>query len=733
MNDVRLLPRPTSAAAVVLATLLALPEVCIAQNSVRQFGWCYFDTEAYRQRIIDVDVEDVHTIVLRADGHAFVNGPDLNGTCRAPQTALEAVSTSYGMSLGVTADGGIEGWGPIYGAYGPAPVAPQGLRYVAVACGYLHAILMLSDGSAIGFGSNVVGESSIPTLPAGVGFAKIVSRDSHNLALLTNGNAVAWGDNSYGQCNVPALPMGLVYTDVSAGHRHAMALRSDGTAVAWGSNPYGECNVPALPPGTVYLKIAAGRWVSVAWRSDGQLVVWGTSSYGLQATPAAPPGVTCTKLVVATCAAALWSDGSCTVWGPEDLFAGDIPRALRKNVAMPADSFVDVAAGGYHTVLLRHDGTVEACGWNGLGQCDVPALPTGLRYTKVAAGLNHSLALRSDGQVVSWGTMPNGQQVPPLPAGVVYTDIEVGLNTSLLLRSDGGLVAFGSPASGALNIPALPAGVTYVKVSGTYLRTLLLRSDGALAYCGATGTNEWPAQLPALPPPGLQWTGIAAGENLAVVLRSDGEAVLYASSPFSLPARPWGVYYVEAACGELVAWLRRSDGEIVAVRNPVPEARDLAPDLLPGTSYLQVAGESQTVAARVGPTCNYVGFAHGCAGSRPASRLVPGETPRIGRTFEVRLFDLPHDLAVLAMGWQSTPLLDLGFAGMPGCDLAISIDGAAGLAGQGNQATWSLPIPDQPGLVGVRFYQQALVLDMAAGNALGAVLSDAMLGTIGYP
>jgi hypothetical protein len=46
---------------------------------------------------------------------------------------------------------------------------------------------------------------------------------------------------------------------------------------------------------------------------------------------------------------------------------------------------------------------------------------------------------------------------------------------------------------------------------------------------------------------------------------------------------------------------------------------------------------------------------------------------------------------------------------------------------------WTLPIPDSPSLVGVLFYNQALVLDINAGNPFGAVVSDAMEGVVGYP
>jgi hypothetical protein len=100
----------------------------------------------------------------------------------------------------------------------------------------------------------------------------------------------------------------------------------------------------------------------------------------------------------------------------------------------------------------------------------------------------------------------------------------------------------------------------------------------------------------------------------------------------------------------------------------------------------------------------------------------------------VTLFDLPNDIAIIAMGFQSLPSpVDLGFVGMPACSLAVSPDAVLGLVGQGGKAKWQLPIPDQPTLVGVRFYNQALVLDVGAGNSLGAVMSDAMEGVVGYP
>jgi len=83
-------------------------------------------------------------------------------------------------------------------------------------------------------------------------------------------------------------------------------------------------------------------------------------------------------------------------------------------------------------------GAVVAWGDNGYGQCNVPSLPSGLRYESVAGGGYHSLALRSDGAVVAWGYNYYGQcNVPSLPSGLRYESVAGGLYHSLGLIGTG--------------------------------------------------------------------------------------------------------------------------------------------------------------------------------------------------------------------------------------------------------------------------------------------------------
>ena len=306
----------------------------------------------------------------------------------------------------------------------------------------------------------------------------------------------------------------------------------------------------------------------------------------------------------------------------------------------------------------------------------------------------------------------------------------------LALRSDGTVVAFGNNSTGQCNVPPLPPGMHYEQVDCFHLHSLFLRSDGTLLHAGSPGSLNWAAlAFPAQPPPGLEFNDVAAGLNYHAALLSDGSAMRWPLTSVQPPPLPWGVYYVDVESGESALWLRRSDGQVGVVGFPVWPVftQFTVPEFDPGTSVLDLGGDYRTVAARLGPTCTYVGVHPGCAGSRQATRLVPRDTPRIGQTFALTLFDLPVDIALLATGWQQTAPLDLGSLGMPGCELAVSTDVLTAIVGQSTRAKWSLPIPDLPALVGLRFYNQALVLDPFAGNSFGAVLSDAMEGVIGFP
>ena len=106
-------------------------------------------------------------------------------------------------------------------------------------------------------------------------------------------------------------------------------------------------------------------------------------------------------------------------------------------------------AGQDHSVLLRDDGQAVAFGENRRQQCNIPALPAGLRYVACAAGGIHSLLLRDDGQAVAFGLNVTQQRnIPALPVGRRYWEpfarLDPWVVRALLLGTvrDGSLAPF---------------------------------------------------------------------------------------------------------------------------------------------------------------------------------------------------------------------------------------------------------------------------------------------------
>ena len=102
--------------------------------------------------------------------------------------------------------------------------------------------------------------------------------------------------------------------------------------------------------------------------------------------------------------------------------------------------------------------------------------------------------------------------------------------------------------------------------------------------------------------------------------------------------------------------------------------------------------------------------------------------PRIGQPFTFEVTNLPASApAFLQIGfsrtnWAGVALpLDLGFFGMPGCTLRTSGEISVPLVNVGGRATWTVPMPNEPGRT---FYAQAIALD-ATANPRGLTLSNA--------
>ena len=725
----------------------------VAQSSIRAWGRYCYDTRGRSEPVMNIAAGEFATATVTRSGFASVNGGCDGGhlvPALSPGQRYIDIGVGTWGAAALVSDGSIVSWGvnaffggyPLLPTLPPTPPLPPGTQYVQVAVGNWHIVALRSDGVIVAWGTNGSGQCNVPPIPPGRSVHRVIANRAYSFAILSDGSLLAWGDTTTGILPPPTFPAAVI--DVHPGASHCLAVCADGSAVAWGGNQDGQCNVPALPVGTSYLMCSAGGHFSCALRSDNVIVTWGVNHATAEPPPVLPSGVTVLQMRSGYLhTAVLLSNGEVRVWGDSDDFQARLPGLPFAANPSGAAQFLHTSHGYWHACAVRSDGGIEAWGEDDASQTVIPWwLQTG-RYVKAGAHTWHSGALRADGQLFLWGDNTVGQcNVPALPPGVIYTDFSIGLGHTVALRSDGQAVAFGQNVNNCLHIPVLPAGTSYVQCGAQYLDSVYLRSDGQVITSQMTGAGG-----PGPAPLGLEYTDIGAGEVIVGAVRSDGTphwwkttgwnppspSGIAAWMPLSaMPPLPFGVYYVEVDCGNYTAIWRRSDGT-VSVSGSVGYAQDRLPHLEPGTSYLGVSANWDTVSGRVGSTCTYVSFAQGCAGSQQAARLVPRDTPRIGKLHEITVFDLPQNLAVLGMGFSRPPQpVSLAALGMPGCSLHIDVDAVALLTGQWNRAKFSLPIPERAALVGLRFYQQAMVLDPGAGNPAGAVMSNAAEGVVGH-
>jgi alpha-tubulin suppressor-like RCC1 family protein len=351
-------------------------------------------------------------------------------------------------------------------------------------------------------------------------WTKIATGALHSLFLRSDGKVYACGYNGQGGLGdgtttdkstpIPILAtnIGTTYpiTAIAAGTYHSLFLRSDGKVYACGYNYYGglgdgtttgkstptEILTTNIGTSLPIIAIAAGFDYSLFLRSDGKVYACGYNLYG-----------------------PLGNGNTTNSSTPKEILTTNIGTTF---------PIIAIAAGDYHSLFLRSDGKVYACGYNNAGQLGdgtttnsstpIAILTTniGTTYpiTAIDAGDNHSLFLRSDGKVFSCGSNSNGQlgntgdytptQITTTNIGTTYPIIAIagGGRQSFFLRSDGKVFASGNNGSGELGDGTLTQRTTPIAISTTNIGTtypitaidvgdshsLFLRSDGKVFACG---------------------------------------------------------------------------------------------------------------------------------------------------------------------------------------------------------------------------------------------------------
>ncbi len=316
----------------------------------------------------------------------------------------------------------------------------------------------------------------------------------------------------------------------------------------------------ALAGSSVTLTVDATNATSYQWRKDDTDIPGATSPMfpinSAQASQAGAYTAVASNLYgsatssVATLTVTTPAGPSSTVvelWGEDPVWTGSDLVALT-----PPAGLIDagaVAAGAYHCLALRSDGTVVGWGDNTFAQAGPPANLANV--AAIAAGAYHSLARLSNGTVVAWGTYdPYQTNVPPTLANV--TAIAAGGQHNLALLANGTVAGWGINTDGQITMPANLTNAVAI-AAGKY-HSLALRANSTVAGWGNNAYGQ------RLIPTGLtNVIAVAAGAYHSLALRSNGTVTAWGQNlngETSVPATLSNVVAIAAGSGYSLALLR---------------------------------------------------------------------------------------------------------------------------------------------------------------------------------
>lgn len=384
--------------------------------------------------------------------------------------------------------------------FGIVPNYTNAQCFKKVTTGNLHALAIKTNGTLWAWGINNNGQLGIGTnigtqTPMQVGadsnWTNVSVGSNHTVALKNNGTLWVWGRNDKGQLgdgtNIDKsspVQIGTAnnWKNISAGNSYTIAIKTDGTLWAWGKNDMGQLgdgtNTDKNTPAQIGI---ANNWSTVsasesgaknlAIKTDGTLWTWGyvydgNGNIGLRVIPTQIGNSNDWASVdYSSNPKALKTDGTLWIWGDNgwgQIGASGAPMYVY--YPMPVGNglnythWISVSDGNYHSVAIKPNGTLWACGSNSYGQLgDGTTIDKKYTYVQIGTDSNwatissknsQNLAIKIDGSLWGWGwgyggalgPIGNTSKVPiaiacpyPLPL-VLTTFIANKVNQAIVLN-----------------------------------------------------------------------------------------------------------------------------------------------------------------------------------------------------------------------------------------------------------------------------------------------------------
>jgi alpha-tubulin suppressor-like RCC1 family protein len=217
-----------------------------------------------------------------------------------------------------------------------------------------------------------------------------------------------------------------------------------------------------------------------------------------------------------------------------------------------------VKAGENHTVMLRSNGTLWACGDNFLGQLgdgtttarNVPIrIGTATDWMAISAGQYHTMAIKTDGSLWAWGDNTYGQlgtgtasfvETAPVQVGTAkdWATVSAGDYHTVAMKTDGTIWSWGDSADGTLGTGETYSGIIlptpaqigtdkWKAIATGQGHTMAVRADGALFGFGANGVGQLGDQSnlegrnPVQIGTDLDWADVTVRGNQTVARKTD--------------------------------------------------------------------------------------------------------------------------------------------------------------------------------------------------------------------
>ena len=468
-----------------------------------------------------VDAGATHSLALKTTGTLWGWGNNTNGqvgnggvgsnpllpTQIGTATTWNSISAGRFHSVAIRLDGTLWAWGSnYYGQLGDGTTAARATpqqagtltTWQSASAGIHHTAALRTDNTCWAWGGNAVNQlgtaAGLQLTPVQIAPAttwrEVATGTSYTLAIRTDGTLWAWGYNANGELGLghttnqstpQQVGTATTWASVSAAVSHAAAVRTDGTLWTWGFNGNGRLGLGhttnQLAPvqvgsDTNWQSVSAAGGRTMATRTDGTLWAWGNNGLGVLGVGRA----------YTNCLSPL-QVGAATNW-------------------------TSVSAGESHTLAVRTDGTMWAWGYNYYGQLGAGSsnfteyLPVqvgaGAPWQRVAAGTYHSLAIRPDGSLWAWGYNGNGalglgtttDQPLPIRVGASgWQHVGAGAEYSGAIAADGTLWTWGGNVLGQLGTGTTAPQLSPAAVApGWQWQRLALSAQGHTAAIRQDGT-----------------------------------------------------------------------------------------------------------------------------------------------------------------------------------------------------------------------------------------------------